>query len=234
MQTETQAEKTEKRFELLENSMYRHLHRWCEQWKRTTLFTESGFQRLSSIAGYILALKHAEKEELAAAMLNDLYLQIEHLAGHDTELQITTDDNKYETVKLPSRKTVLHDDGCLHSFSFTSYFLVSPDRYDERLKFHEAEHDKKPAISPFDKRTISLFDKTAHQAVVKELNILERLNDRDPYSNELTETRYCGNRLRQFYYCRGYNGGLIYHGPGAGETFSVLISNKPTLWSIHT
>lgn len=226
MRTEVQAEETAKRFEHLENSMYRHLHRWCEQWKRTTLFTESGFQRLSSIAGYILALKHAEKEELAAAMLNDLYLQMEYLAGHDTELQITTGDNKYETVKLPSRKTVLHDDGCLHSFSFMSYFLVSPDRYDERLKFHQAEHDKN--------RAISQVDGTAHQAVVKELNILERLNDRDPYSNELTETRYCGNRLRQFYYCRGYNGGLIYHGPGAGANFSVLISNKPTLWSIHT
>jgi len=223
---EVQAEETAKRFELLENSMYRHLHRWCEQWKRTTLFTESGFQRLSSIAGYILALKHAEKEELAAAMLNDLYLQMEHLAGHDIEVEINTGDNKYETVKLPSRKTVLHDDGCLHSFSFLSYFLVSPDRYNERLKFHQAKHDEN--------RPISQSDGTAHQAVVKELNILERLNDREPYSNELTETRYCGNRFRQFYYCRGYNGGLIYHGPGAGETFSVLVSNKPTFWSIHT
>jgi hypothetical protein len=226
MRTEVQAEETTKRLELLENSMYRHLHRWCEQWKNTTLFTESGFQRLASIAGYIQALRHAEKEELATALLNDWYYQMEWLAGHTTEVKIPTGNDKYEVVKLPSRKTVLSDDGCLHSFSFVSYFLVAPERYDERLAYHQNELDKQ--------RSVRQFDGAAHQAVVKELNILERLNARDPYSNELTETRYCGNRLRQFYYCRGYNGGLIYHGPGAGENFSVLISNRPTLWSIHT
>jgi len=104
MRIEVQAEETAKRFELLENSIYRHLHRWCEQWKRTTLFTESGFQRLSSIAEYTLALKHAEKEELAAAMLNDLYLQIEYLAGHDTELQITTDDIDTDSINTDNIK----------------------------------------------------------------------------------------------------------------------------------
>lgn len=226
MRTEVQAEETTKRLELLENSMYQHLHRWCEQWKNTTLFTESGFQRLASIAGYILALRHAEKEDFAVALLNDWYSQMERLAGHTTEVKISTGADKYEVVKLPSRKTVLSDDGCLHSFSFVSYFLVAPERYDERLAYHQNELDKQ--------RSARQIDGTAHQAVVKELNILERLNARDPYSNELTETRYCGNRLRQFYYCRGYNGGLIYHGPGAGENFSVLISNRPTLWSIHT
>ena len=29
-----------------------------------------------------------------------------------------------------------------------------------------------------------------------------------------------------------FNGGLIYHGPGAGETFSVSLT--PCLWGIHT
>ena len=36
-----------------------------------------------------------------------------------------------------------------------------------------------------------------------------------------------------FYYQFAFNGGLLYHGPGGGETFSVSIGN-PRFWSIHT
>jgi hypothetical protein len=30
-----------------------------------------------------------------------------------------------------------------------------------------------------------------------------------------------------------YNGGLLYHGPGGGETFAVVLGG-PCLWSVHT
>ena len=36
-----------------------------------------------------------------------------------------------------------------------------------------------------------------------------------------------------FYYRFAFNGGLLYHGPGGGETFSVNLSNV-RFWSIHT
>lgn len=37
----------------------------------------------------------------------------------------------------------------------------------------------------------------------------------------------------RFVYRFSMNGGLLYHGPGGGETFSVSIGN-PRFWSIHT
>jgi len=36
-----------------------------------------------------------------------------------------------------------------------------------------------------------------------------------------------------FYYRFAFNGGLLYHGPGGGETFSVTLGNV-RFWSIHT
>lgn len=37
----------------------------------------------------------------------------------------------------------------------------------------------------------------------------------------------------RFMYAYSMNGGLLYHGPGGGETFSVLVGS-PRFWSIHT
>ena len=37
----------------------------------------------------------------------------------------------------------------------------------------------------------------------------------------------------KFYYRFAFNGGLLYHGPGGGETFSVTLGNV-RFWSIHT
>lgn len=37
----------------------------------------------------------------------------------------------------------------------------------------------------------------------------------------------------RFLYAFSFNGGLLYHGPGGGETFSVTLGT-PRFWSIHT
>lgn len=60
-----------------------------------------------------------------------------------------------------------------------------------------------------------------------------RFNRELPYGEELGEQ--CikwGLAFRECEYRYLYNGGLIYHGPRAGQTFTVTI--EPCLWGIHT
>lgn len=50
----------------------------------------------------------------------------------------------------------------------------------------------------------------------------------------LWETVYSQNHFYTVKYAASYNGGLIYHGPGAGETFTVNLSSSGHYWGIHT
>jgi hypothetical protein len=56
-----------------------------------------------------------------------------------------------------------------------------------------------------------------------------RLRIDDPIERFLTEE----NATDSIGYKFGYNGGLIYHGPGAGETFTTSLT-KPKFWQLHT
>lgn len=215
------------KLELVQNAMYRHIVHWHEHWKRSLVFSETGLLRMASIAGYIQGLVHAGQEEFAKQLVEDLCHQLEWL-GHESqemELEFTCSDGTKEKVKVPPRKVVLSDDGTLHSFSFAVYSPVNLDVYEARLEFHRQCLAQSKETPQFD---------TPHACVAREFKIMDRINHRDPYSTALTEQRYTGTQFRKVYYAYTYNGGLIYHGPGAGETFSVLISDKPTLWSIHT
>ena len=56
------------------------------------------------------------------------------------------------------------------------------------------------------------------------------INDWD---NQITEEVYVPNGPNvKVPYVEGYNGGLIYHGPGGGPNFTVSLTNQ--LWSINT
>ena len=72
-----------------------------------------------------------------------------------------------------------------------------------------------------------------HHRVVEELKITEKVHLNEGYSQVLTEYAFKNAYRYSQYYTYGYNGGLIYHGPGAGETFSVTLETN-ALWSIHT
>ncbi len=246
----------------LEKALYGHFGRWREQWKKYILFTDTGATRLASIAGYLLGLKHAGHEELAIRMVVDLHRRFEQLGfkAPDVEFEFQC-DGQTERVSVPPRKTILGDDGCLHSFGFMTYYPVPPAKYQERWAHHQDEIERIRAtgvkeieqltaefegatperraelnekIRTKTRKLDQMYD-TAHDRVVKELSICERVDYSAPYSDELTEHRFVGHQMRKIYYCRGYNGGLIFHGPGSGETFSVVIGgDREILWSIHT
>lgn len=218
------SEKKIEAFLRIEEANYRYLHRWLEHWKTRILFTESGLARLASIAGYILGLKHAGQEDLAIRMSNDLHTRLDQLGGHDQVSEILTESE--EVIKVPACKAILHDDGCLHSFSFVRFYPVSLKEWEKCVNKHQENILQAYEGADADEQLSSIREQAKRQAI-KELKIDDRL----------TEHRYTNNSGSYYnvYYSSSHNGGLIYHGPGSGETFSVVIGDTSTvLWAIHT
>lgn len=217
--------------DLIETKMYRYLYGQAQIWKNHAYFTQHGVARLGSISGYILGIKHAGNVEMAEKLAQDFMTRMAHLtmtefnpatedsllsidstyALIDSELLFGPEDKEPVTVKVPRQKVVLHDDGCLHSFSFSVYYPVSSAKYWECFKKYSQQSQP-------------------HLKVMEELKIIETINDGSEF---LTEFSYKNAYQYKQYYSYGYNGGLIYHGPGAGQTFAVTLSND-VLWSIHT
>lgn len=73
----------------------------------------------------------------------------------------------------------------------------------------------------------------ARAAAIRVLNIREFVEHNNS-SAELTEYRYADRNQVKVYYTQCMTGGFIYHGPGAGETFTVSLGNKDQFWGIHT
>ena len=59
-----------------------------------------------------------------------------------------------------------------------------------------------------------------------------RFNRILPYGEKPAERCVTLGHYPVFEYTYSYNGGLIYHGPKAGQTFTV--TSNPCLWGIHT
>ena len=216
--------------EILNTKLNRYLHGLAEHWKGKAYFTQHGETRLGSIAGYILAMYHAGKTDTAEKLAESFFTKMAHLTHSSTsqyaeipdpswiELQVLfgPEDKDPVTIGVPKQKVILHDDGCLHSFSFSAYFPLRSEIYWDCFNKHAQAGVSNP-----------------HQKVVEELKITEKVHLNEGYSQVLTEYAFKNAYRYSQYYTYGYNGGLIYHGPGSGETFSVTLETN-ALWSIHT
>jgi transcription termination factor NusB len=253
----TKTEKDKNVLEEFERCGYSYMHRLFERWKHRAYFNDAAKARLGCILGYILGLKHSGQTEFAEKLAEDIDEQLDQLSFKHNQLEInekSTDDDGNEktiTVKVPMRKCLVGDDGTWHGFTLVWYSLLNSDVYDEHFQQARDEisksHEKLDELDKKLKKTKNWDDKqaierqirdatiyeSAHQLVVKKLGILERSDPNAQYSEELTEYRYINGVQRRFYYVPGFNGGLIYHGPGAGETFTVNLGSG-TLWGIHT
>lgn len=207
-----------------ENAGYDHLTRFFDRWKGRVYFSDMAKARMGCILGYILGFKHAGEPAFAEKLAEDIEAKLRFLSPPGNDREISTADNS-RVVKVPQRKCILADDGTWHGFSLLWFNLIDPGTYKGHLQLAQAELD-------VESETGEVFE-TAHQRVVKKLNIRERLDDHNKYSEELTEYRYIDGEHRKFYYMVSHNGGLIYHGPGGGQTFTVTLDKTP-LWGIHT
>lgn len=235
MNTKTEEKKSV--LEEFENCSYSYMNRLFDRWKRRVYFTDNGKARLGAIVGYIIGLKHAGQEELAEKLAQDIDEKIEQLSMKHNDFVVektvkTTvgEDGKEVSTdvstSVPMRKCVVGDDGTWHGFGLMFYRLLAPEVYEETLKKHQAD------ISAEREAGKEVYE-TAHYRTVKQLKILERIDPNAAYSEELTEYRFLDKGQTKFYYVPGFNGGLIYHGPGAGQTFTVNFGGG-SLWGIHT
>jgi hypothetical protein len=215
--------------------IYSYVRRSADKHKYRLYFTDSGLARLTSIEGYLAALADTG-HELAEALANDFYQNLDNLVG---PRNVTFNVAKDETIEVPARKCLLHDDGTKHGFSLLWLYPVDPKRYDECVERHrkvirerEAEYAKTHRRCAECGHQEYLWGETSHELAVKSLNIRERVDPHARYSEEITDYRYAGGQQVKIYYTVGMNGGLIYHGPGAGQTFTTNIGN--TFWGIHS
>ena len=215
--------------DLLETKLRSYLPGLTGLWEDHAYFTQRGVLRLTAIAGYIVGVKHAGKTEVAEEMAEDFLTNMARLTRmgyevnpakidfatslQESQLLFSAEDIEPITVKVPRQKIVLHDDRCMHSFSFDMYYPLNSKIYWECFN----KHAKNGSINP-------------HQQVVTELKITEQVYDP---KQVLTKSVFKNAYQYQQYYTYGYNGGLIYHGSNSGETFTVSLQSK-VWWGIHT
>ena len=213
---------TKSAIETVENYVYRYTNCFHESMRRRILFTERGKARLASIMGYIVGLKHAGQTEFAEKMATE-FLEVWGQVVSDQHSAVTMDDGTIFDV--PDRKCIISDDGCLHSFSLLWLVPVSPQKWSETLWAKKVLYKQSyPEATEYQRYV------WAKAAAIEELQIVEFSTHSTSYFDQLTEERYS----HKVYYRPQYNGGLIYHGPGAGETFTVNLGSSNRLWGVHT
>lgn len=105
----TVAEKTA--FERLVDIDYGYMYRFWERFPEWSncIFTDAGKARLANIAGWLLGLAHGGKREEAEKLAEDFVDSLAWLAV--AERKVTYETHCDQTITVPDRKIVLHDDG---------------------------------------------------------------------------------------------------------------------------
>jgi len=190
-------------------------------------FFDSGASRLSNIAGWLQGMAHVSEEgrtfskKAALAFLKTL----DYLNSYGGDMEVNTAGG---VVTVPRYRVTLNDDGILNSFSILWYRAIT----------NKQRHEKAQAI--FDTRISPTEQLVTNTDRLWEQSLKEA-EDQIGLFDKLTIHRFyrhgSSSESEVVYYGRAFNGGLIYHGPGAGETFSVNLdpaAAREHLWSVHT
>ena len=214
-------EKKVSAIEELESVCYGYCNSIADNLRRRIVFTNSGLMRLATVIGYIVGLKHGGQVELAATMATEFLERLRNWIVQDETTEFTLDDG--QKVKVPSRKCILGDDGCLHSFTLLWMAPIDPNIFNTALWAKQKEYEES------DPGNYSNY-RWALEATIEELRIVEFAEGKN-WAQELTEYKAMSQKI---YYRSSHNGGLIYHGPGQGETFTISLGSSGKLWGIHT
>lgn len=180
------------------------------------VWRESAKRQWGTITGYIRGLVAAKEEEFAEKLAQDIFRQLDFLSkygGMISKEALRTFEDGTKPRNVPSYKVVLGNDGTFMGFSVLWYSCITPERLEELQGEKElfadcAERLKFLKCEPGSYKT---------------------------YESEERAWRPEGREYhwyRDYYYRFSFNGGLLYHGPGGSETFSVSLTR--CLWSIHT
>ena len=235
----TKTETKNETIEMFFDCSYGYLNNLVRHYKDNgVLFTEQGKMRLAHIVGHIAGLFHGNQKDMAIAMAESIDSQLGRIAynGRQLELPLTLldpDADPADTVivKAPSAKVILGDDGTFGGFSVGWYRAIAPATYEATVREARKIKDESPdkEFNKIKAEYYSTADLARHM-----LNITERVDRYSQYSDELTEHKYVTDHGSvEIYYTFSHPGGLMYHGPGGGENFSVTLESN-ALWSVHT
>lgn len=202
---------------------HQYISRIEDGFKPRLLFTEQGLSRLCHVLGYISGLAHAGQCDTAYAILRDLRAWLNYLENTDNNFEFELYGKQ---LTVPGRKCLMSDDGTWHGFGLLWYRPVTVDQFERTRTTLAAAYEagRPPGNTDY-------FDTTA--AAIKALNIREFVGH-NKSGAELTEYRFAERNQIKVYYTQCMNGGFIYHGPGAGETFTVSLDNNKRFWGVHT
>ena len=239
-----------KSFELLAKPMYSYANMLGETFHNLH-FEESGKARLAMISGWLVGLQQCGKAEMARELAHDLVGSLEYLNGYGGNTDVTPDDicQKHwiesgqgeRKLEMPTWRVVLADDGTMHGFRLGWHRLTSADvvkkkaqeLMDSRLPLRSVDGTElKYGTDEYWSKNDACW-KQCQRDVQKEMGIYEKLRQHRPYWSTDDPDRRWGASYVHGEYGYSHNGGLLYHGPGGGETFAVTLGDCKA-WSIHT
>ncbi len=208
---ETTRQAVVKRYEhFLRGSFIREL---ASPWQRGIYWSAGGLRRLADVRGFLrglLAGVSEKGEKTAFGLFVDLNEKLDYLNGYGGDLEATFGSGR-PIKNVPAWKVWLGDDGTHHGFSLTWARAL-------QIEKHHELRDNDP-------------EGTAHRVLTDETGrLVERLAFACQAGDQEAERR-------TYVYTHAFNGGLLYHGPGGDELFSVEIGSatgRPTLWAVHT
>ena len=132
--------KVEGSLDRLEQRLYSYVAGLSDNLRRRIVFTNSGLMRLASVIGYIVGMKHGGQVESAETMATEFLDRLENWIVQPEETEFTLDDG--QKVKVPSRKCILGDDGCLHSFTLLWMAPIDPNIFNTVLWAKQKEYEE--------------------------------------------------------------------------------------------
>lgn len=188
-----------------------HLSSLGSPWGRGIFWGNSGLARLADIRGFLrglLAAGDSKAARVAFGLFADLNKSLDYLAGYGGDVEGDhLSGRPFKNVR--AWRVALSDDGTWGGFAIAWYRAIEKGQV---FKARDAGSDE-PQLLCYESG--SPVDTIAYAP------------ERDGHPAERVE----------FFYAYSFNGGLLYHGPGGDEVFSVDIgaaSGRQTLWSVHT
>jgi hypothetical protein len=231
---------------------------------RNILFTDAALTRLGTIFGYAVACWECGQHEFANKFAKDICSQLDRLNESQSIAERFADtdyasefDHDRDSRYNPYHRVILFDDGTKFGFCFCVYYCIPPSVYRQQVNKELAKtavrsvwYDDNHSIRSKRKDVDRLYS----NVITNEFML--RADRYDVYRQKLSQVRCESNqawfkesmqkqyrieyrltqRYEQYHYRPSYNGGLLYHGPGAGAVFAVDIgrTSQSNFWSTHT
>ena len=191
--------------------------------------TPSAMARVGQITGWCVGLSQGGNPTLASALAGDfdrVFRQMARGCGETVEIEVkSSHSGEVEgTVRVPAQKVEVYDDGTFGGFSFCAYYPVTTYRKQELAReLHPEAWTDDSGVG-----WSNALDEAGQKLRLKD-TLAEYRYYRPSWATADTGPSSC----ERVSYGFSYNGGMLYHGPGAGETFAVTLGSVRG-WSVHT